>query len=169
MKKLSGIQRAELSLMLIILAYLVVLIYYTPQYSEKAAFFPKIVLTFCGILLTGKLLSLFFPRFQRVLEPEKKHSDKDISGLPLKEEPEEKVEVSYSKVIIMITWIIGTALSFYLLGIIIASTLATLVFFLVFSRMRWVQAFLFSFMFGALLFVIFNMLLRMRLFTGILF
>lgn len=169
MKKLNGKQWAEFTLLMILMVYFIVLACYTPQYSHKAALFPKVVLVFGSALLIAKILALFFPRVAAVLEPVKKEPELEIAAEEKVVEEEIPDKVSPRKVAGMIIWVLGTAGLCYCIGIIPTAFVSTLVFFLFYAKLRWYHAALLSVSLAAILYIVFNLLLKLRLYTGVFF
>ncbi|MGH0054579.1 MAG: tripartite tricarboxylate transporter TctB family protein [Sphaerochaetaceae bacterium] len=169
-KKLSGTDWAELGLLIFFLVYFIVLAFYTPQYTEKAALFPKICLIGGFVLLLAKFLALFFPQCKKVFEPEKVQQDLGLIELG-EEKPnvQEQKEFPVKQILVMILWLMVTAFLFYLIGIIPAAFICSLFFFLLITKLKWYKGLLLSSSLGIVFYVVFDHLLKLKLYTGILF
>lgn len=167
-KRLTGKEWAELGFCLFLLIYFSVLTFITPQYSSKAQLFPKVCLVAGFILIVLKFISLFVPRAKAFIEPEKKDNASTTADIPVETENKESAKYPIGNVVAVIGWLVLTSAAYYLIGIIPAAFICTLVFFLCITRIKWYKALALSASLVLVLYVVFNVLLKLRLYSGIL-
>lgn len=167
----------EIALYSMFTIYFGILAFYTPGYGAKARLFPVIVLVISAVLLTLKFLTIFSAKCAAIIEPKiKKDHSQLVSGAVDIEPTEADTAVNpidnaraSRSVVAMMLWLVATAALLYAVGIIPAIAISMLVFFVFFTGMKWYYAIIFDVSFAAAVYVIFQLLLKIRLYEGIFF
>jgi hypothetical protein len=154
-----------------ILIYVIILSIEAVHLPSKASLFPKIIIAIVLVLGILKIISIVSSKFSSYIEPPSFGSvikEEFSKKLLLDEEKKEKPIIDNTAIIIW-SWIIALLVSFYFFGILASTAIGLFIFIFVIGKYPLITSFTISI--GTILFIyiLFIVILRIRVFEGILF
>jgi hypothetical protein len=157
----------------IILIILIVLGIISMSYKEQTALFPLVVICFGIILVILKIITLVRPEYTPILDPQgffesskTKHSvkakDKDVGE-------KDQNPVLWKKEIYIFVWGVIFIFLIFIIGFLSASAISTFIFTKIIGRRNVYKSAIISLLMPLTLYFLFEKLLRIQLYTGILF
>lgn len=178
-KKFDAKRKVQATLVLIFGIYFLVLAVYTPNYSSQARLFPTIVLLMGFLLLVLEGTCIVSEKARKMFEPApvesnlgleievELQSQKEEENAPKATEAEPSAAVG--AVVKVILWLVAASILFYTIGIVMGTFVSTALFFALIGEMKWYKAIIFAAVLTAVIYLVFDTALGMRLYKGIFF
>ena len=151
----SAFRIGEIVFYTVFVLYIALLLSQTFNLRQDTRLFPLIIMGVSGILLILKFACLLFPKVRYVLE-----------GAGSVEGGGKKINIR--NVFLVMSWIILTIVAVYLVGIIPTVLFSPLIFWIFYAKRKVWQSVLLSASLTVVIYVLFVILLRMRMYYGVL-
>jgi len=170
-KKTRKKQYHDLIFIAFILIYVIILSIEVFHLPSKASLFPKLIIAIVLVLGILKIISIVSSKFSSYIEPPSFGSviRKEFSKKFLLNEEKKEKRIIGNNAIIVWCWIVALIVSFYFFGILASTVVGLFIFIFVIGKYPLITSLTISI--GTLLFVyiLFIVILRIRIFEGILF
>ena len=161
-----AVSRGELTFTLCIFVYVIILTFLSFTYTKGARIFPQMVIFPTLLFIILRLLSMKNPTLAGIVEPDSEEHEKiKPQRRAFREyQPQEYVKREFQ----VICWLAGLITAVYLVGIMPAVVLFVFLFVKLYGEKKMVATSAFTILFLAFIYVLFIVILKVKLYTGIL-